>query len=125
MVGFVKCFDSNKAMSFKVSDDKLLKNYTKIWQKVSSLMDTEFDSEPAYGDNDEYMKTKIKLHGDKVNTIFQGKKVLKENEWYKYLSLIMLDSVIRVNKKCYPQTLLEKCKYEIKKNVFIVITSFD
>ena len=125
MVGFVKCFDSNKAMSFKVSDDKLLKKYAKIWQKVSSLMDTEFDSEPAYGDNDEYMKTKIKLHGDKVNTIFQGKKGLKENEWYKYLSLIMLDSVIRVNKKYYPQTLLEECKYEIKKNVFTVITSFD
>ena len=27
----------------------------------------------------------------------------------------MLDSVIRANKKCYPQTLLELCKYEIKK----------
>ena len=27
----------------------------------------------------------------------------------------MLDSVIRANKKCYPQTLLEECKYEIKK----------
>ena len=29
---------------------------------------------------------------------------------------MMLDSVIRVNKKYYPQTLLEECKYEIKKN---------
>ena len=29
--------------------------------------------------------------------------------------MIMLDSVIRVNKKYYPQTLLEECKYEIKK----------
>ena len=28
----------------------------------------------------------------------------------------MLDCVIRVNKKCYPQTLLEECKYEITKN---------
>ena len=27
----------------------------------------------------------------------------------------MLDSVIRVNKKYYPQTLLEECKYQIKK----------
>ena len=26
----------------------------------------------------------------------------------------MLDSVIRANKKYYPQTLLEECKYEIK-----------
>ena len=28
----------------------------------------------------------------------------------------MVDSIIRVNKKYYPQTLLEECKYEIKKN---------
>ena len=28
----------------------------------------------------------------------------------------MLDSVIRANKKYYPQTFLEECKYEIKKN---------
>ena len=28
----------------------------------------------------------------------------------------MLDSVIRANKKYYPQILLEDCKYEIKKN---------
>ena len=28
----------------------------------------------------------------------------------------MLESVIKVqNKKCYPQTFLEECKYEIKK----------
>ena len=28
--------------------------------------------------------------------------------------LIMLDSVIRVNKKYYLQTLLKECKYEVK-----------
>ena len=28
----------------------------------------------------------------------------------------MLESVIRVNKKYYPQTLLEECKYVIRKN---------
>ena len=28
----------------------------------------------------------------------------------------MLDSVIRVNKKYYPQTLLEECKYVRRKN---------
>ena len=32
----------------------------------------------------------------------------------------MLDSVIRANKKYYPQTLLEECKYEIKLHVLIV-----
>ena len=51
-----------------------------------------------------------------MNTNFQDKKVLKENASYKSLSLIMLDSVVRVSKKYYHQTLLEECKYEIKKN---------
>ena len=56
------------------------------------------------------------MYGDRVNTNFQGKKVPKENASCKCLSLIMLDSVIRVNKKYYPQILLEECKYVIKKN---------
>ena len=29
----------------------------------------------------------------------------------KCLSIIMLDSVIKANKKYYPQTFLEECKY--------------
>ena len=56
------------------------------------------------------------MYGDRVNTIFQGKKVPKENASYKYLSLIMLDSVVRANIKFYPQTLLEECKYVIRNN---------
>ena len=56
------------------------------------------------------------MYENKVNTNFQGKKIPKENASYNCLSLIVLDSVIRANKKYYPQTLLEECKYEIKKN---------
>ena len=55
-------------------------------------------------------------YGDKVITNFQGKKVLKENALNKCLSLIVLESVTRVNKKYYPQKLLEEYKYIIKKN---------
>ena len=115
MIGYVKHFDSNKTMSFKANDNRLLKKYIKMWEKVSILMNIEFDNEPVYGDNDKYIKAKIKSYGDKVNTNFQGKKIPKENASYKCLSLVMLDSVIRVSKKYYPQTLLEECKYEIKK----------
>ena len=74
MIGYVKHFDSNKT-SFKVIDNRLLKEYTNIWEKVSNLKNIKFDSEPAYGDNDKYIKTKIKSYGDKINTNFQGKKV--------------------------------------------------
>ena len=79
-------------------------------------MNIEFDSEPVYGDNDKYMKTKTKMYDDRVNKNFRGKKVPKEDASYKCLSLIVLDSVIRVSKKYYPQTLLEECKYVIRKN---------
>ena len=77
--------------------------------KNSNLLNIEFDREPVYGDGDKHIKTKIKLYEDRVNTNFQGKKVPKENASYKCLSLIMLDSVISVNKKYYAQTLLEEC----------------
>ena len=79
-------------------------------------MNIEFDSEPVYGDGDKYKKTKIKIYWDRVNTNFQHKKVPKENASYKCISLIILDSVIGVNKKYYLQTLLEECKYIITKN---------
>ena len=46
--------------------------------KISSLLNIEFDSQPVYGDGDKYIKTKIKMYGDRVNTNFQGKKCLKK-----------------------------------------------
>ena len=89
MIGYVKHFNSNKTMSFKVSDNKLFTKYIKIWEKISNLLNIEFDSEPICGNNDKYIKTKIKLYGDKVNKNFQGKKLPKENASYKCLSLII------------------------------------
>ena len=115
MIGYVKHFDSNKTMSSRVSDNKLLKEYKKIWKKNSNLLDIRFDSQPVYSAGGKYIKTKIKMYGNRVNTNFQVKKVPKDYASYKCLSLIMLDSVIRANKKFYPQTLLEECKYVIRK----------
>ena len=88
MIGYVKHFDCNKTMSFKVSDNELLKKYNKIWERVGNLLNIESDSEPVYGDVDKYIKTKIKMYGSRVNTNFQGKKVPKENVLYKCISLI-------------------------------------
>ena len=116
MIGYVKCFDNNKTMSFKVTDNNLLEIYTEIWKRVNNLMNIEFDSKPVYGVADKYLKTKIKMYGDIVNINFQAKEVPKENASHEFLLLITLDSVVRVNKKYYSQTHLEKCKYKIRKN---------
>ena len=45
---------------------------------------------------------------------FSSQKMPKEKATCKCLSIIMSDSVIKANKKYYPQTLSEECKYEQK-----------
>ena len=45
---------------------------------INNIIMKEFDSEPVYGDNNKYIKTKIKSYGDKANTSFQGNKIPKE-----------------------------------------------
>ena len=46
-----------------------------------------------------------------MTTNFHDIKMPKEKALCKCLSIIMLDSVIKANKRYYPQTLLEECKY--------------
>ena len=46
--------------------------------KGCNLLNIEFDSEPVYDDVDKYIKTKIKMYGDNVNTNFKVKKFLKK-----------------------------------------------
>ena len=70
-------------------------------------MKIEFDNESVYGDNDKYIKTKIKICVGSMITSFQSKKMSKEKAPCSCLSIIMLDSVIKAKKKYYPQTLLE------------------
>ena len=36
MIGYVKFFDDNKTMSFKVINNNLLRKYNKKWERVSS-----------------------------------------------------------------------------------------
>ena len=116
MIGYLKNFDDSMTMSLRVDASKLFKNYCKRWKTIRSLLGIEFDSEPVYGDTDSYIKTKVKTYENTLNTNFQGKEVPKVDASYKCLSLIMLDSVVKVGKKYYPQVFLEECKYVKRKN---------
>ena len=116
MIGYLKKFDDSMTMSLRVDDIKLFKKYCKIWKTIRSLLGIEFDSEPVYNDTDSYIKTKVKMYDNRVNTNFQGKEVPKVDASYKCLSLIMLDSAVKVGKKYYPQVFLEECKYIKRKN---------
>ena len=111
MTGYARKSDENATMSFIVKDKQLSNNYTKIWEKIEKLMKINFESNPVYGGDDKYIKTKIKTYAGSIITNFHNKKMPKEKAPCKCLSIIMIDSVIKANKKYYPQTLLEECKY--------------
>ena len=57
-------------MYFLIEDDDLLEKYNTIWDKVSDIR-KEFDSEPVYNKN--YLKTKVKSHGDEVTDFYDKK----------------------------------------------------
>ena len=111
MTGYARKFDENATMSFRANNKQLLKNYNKIWEKVEKLMRIDFESKPVYGDDDKYIKTKIKIYADNMITNFHNKKMPKGKAPCKCLLIIMLDSAIKANKKYFSQILFEECKY--------------
>ena len=74
MTGYVRKFNENSTMSFRVKDKQLLKNYNKIWGKIEKFMKIDFESKPVYGDDDKYIKTKIKIYAKNIITNFHNKK---------------------------------------------------
>ena len=98
MTGYFKKFYENVTMSFRVNNKQLLENYNKIWKKDEKLMRIDFESKPVYGDDNKYIKTKIKIYAGSMVTNFHNKKIPEEKAPCKCLSIIMLDSVIKVNK---------------------------
>ena len=89
MTGYVRKFNENLTMSFGVKDKRLLKNYNKIWEKVEKLMKIDFESKPVYGDDDKYIKTKVKTYKISIITNFHNKKTPKEKTLCKCLPMIM------------------------------------
>ena len=67
-------------------------------------------------DDKKYINSKIKIFDSNIETNFQGNGMSKPKIPCDCFSLNFLDSVIRTNDKYYPQTLLEECKYKIKKS---------
>ena len=82
-------------------------------------MSIDFDSKTTYGDDDKYIKTKIKTYKDSIITNFYNKngskKIPEEKVPHKCLSIIILDSVLYTYEKYHSQTFLEECKYAQEK----------
>ena len=60
-------------------------------------------------------KAKVREFNGVIKTNFLGDKIPKESMHYTCIACITIDSVVRMEKKNYPQVYLEECKYKIKK----------
>ena len=110
MSGYIKHFENNgKNMSFMVKDDDVLDKYNELWDKIKE----KFHSMPVY--NETFIKAKVREFDSVIKTNFLDGKVPKENMHYKCIGCITIDSVMRMEKKNYPQDYLEDCKCRIKK----------
>ena len=100
-------------MSFNIEDEDGYLKYNEIWNKIKSILNIKFHSQPIY--DDKYIKTKVKTFSNMINTLFSGDEIPKERIPYVCISAICIDSILRVDKKNYPQVYLEQCKYKTTK----------
>ena len=85
---YIKNYDGQSIwMYLLIKDDDLLEKYNTISDKLTADIKKQFDSEPVYNTN--YLKTKIKYHGNEV-TDFYEKKIPKLQSVTKYLRLTLV-----------------------------------
>ena len=115
MSGWIKyCQNGRKNMSFKIEDDSVYLKYNEIWNKIKELLGgLKLYRESIYDDS--YIKTKVKPFSDMIKTLFDGDEIPKERVEHACIACINVDSVLKVDKKNYPQVHLEQCKYKVKK----------
>ena len=118
MYGYIKYFDDGgKNMSFVTDDEKVYENYNEIWNVVKGLLKLKFAASPIR--NDKYTLAKLKIFKKKNLTTFNNNIIPTEKNHYICIPAIDIDSVLKIDKKAYPQAYLEEFKYKLKKRKLV------
>ena len=102
-------------MSFVTDDKEVYRKYDEIWNVVKSLLKLKVAASPIR--DDKYILAKLKIFKKKNITTFNNNNniVPTEKDHYICIPAIDIDSVLKIDKKAYPQAYLEECKYKLKK----------
>ena len=92
-----------KWLCFFAEDDDLSEKYNTIWDKVSTDIKKQFDSEFVYNKNS--LKTKIKSYSDEI-TDFYDEKIPKLDSSHTCLAAIILGYALQTDKSYYLQVFL-------------------
>ena len=111
--GCIKYFDDGrKNMSLVTDDEKMYEKYNKIWEVIRKLLKVNFAVTPVQ--DDKYLVAKLKIFAGINRTTFINNSIPIETNHY-----IDFDSVLKIDKRAYPQAYLEQCKYKLKKRKII------
>ena len=118
MNGYIKYFDDGgKNMSFVTDGEKVYEKCNEIWNVVKGPLKLEFVASPIR--NDKYILAKLKIFKKKNLTTFNNNIIPTEKNHYFCIPAIDIDSVLKIDKKAYPQAYLEECKYKLKKRKLV------
>ena len=114
MSEYIKYLKNNsKNMFFIIKNDDVLDKYNEIWKKMKEELNIKFHSMPVY--DEKFIKAKVREFNGMIKTNFLEDKIPKESMHYTCIACITIDSVMRMEKKNYPQVYLEESKYKMKK----------
>ena len=107
MTGYIKYFENGgKNMSFIIKDDDVLDKYNEIWDKIRETLNIKFHSMAVHDET--HTNAKVREFNGVIKINFLGNEIPKESMHYTCIACI--DSVMRKEKKKYPQVYLEECK---------------
>ena len=119
MDGYIKCFDDGgKNMSFVTDDEKIYEKYNKMWEVVRNLLKIDFTVDPVQ--DDIYLVAKLKIFNKINKTTFNNNNhITMEKNDCICIPVTDIDSVLKIDKRAYPQAYLEQCKYKLKKRKIV------
>ena len=114
MSGYIKYFDDGrKNMSFVTNDKEVYEKYNEIWEVVRKLLKLKFNVGSVR--EDKYIISKLEIFNRINRTTFTDDIIPFQRNHYICIPAIDIDSVLKINKRAYPQSYLEQCKYKLKK----------
>ena len=123
MIGYIKYFDDGgKNMSFVTNDKEVYEKYNEIWNVVKKLLKLKFTASPIR--DNKYILAKLKIFKNVNMTTFTNNFTPKEKTHYACIPAIDIGSVLKIDKKAFPQAYLEQCKYKLKKRKAINYIDF-
>ena len=119
MDGYIKYFDDGgKNMLFVTDNEKIYDKYNEIWEVIRNLLKIDFTINPVRGDI--YLVAKLKIFKKINRTTFNNNNYIPmERNHYICIPVIDIDSVLKIDKRAYPQAYVEQYKYKLKKRKIV------